>query len=275
MEDFALSELEAVSLTRVPLTATSLADKLRACGLTVGQHLLLHSSMSKMGWIAGGAEAVILAFLEVLGSEGTLMMPTHSTDNTDPAGWINPPVPESWWPIIRQERPPYNPSTTPTRMMGRIPELFRTWPGTLRSAHPVTSFAAQGRMAGFLTADHVLEEEVGQKSPLGKLYDLDGHVLLLGVGHMNNTSLHLAEFWASFPGKKIVHKACAMIKDGERRWVDYESLDLDDHDFSEIGAAFEGEHDLKVQHIGKAEVRFFRQRALVDFAVKWMEENRR
>jgi aminoglycoside 3-N-acetyltransferase len=197
-----MSEAELVQRTGFPLTAHSLADALRRCGMAEGQTVLVHMAMSKLSWVVGGAQAVIMAFLDVLGPTGTLMMPTHTTYNTDPAEWQHPPVPESWWQTIRNHTPAYDPRTSPTRIMGAVPELFRTWPGVIRSAHPVTSFAALGPNARYLIDDHVLEEETGERSPVGRLYELDGEVLLLGVEHWNNTSLHLAEYRANYPGKR-------------------------------------------------------------------------
>jgi len=114
-----------IEQTDYPLTSSSLAEKLRACGLEMGQTILVHMAMSKLGWVVGGAEAVIWAFLDVLGKSGTLMMPTHTVDNTDPAEWENPPVPQEWWQLIRDHMPAYNPHTTPSRNMGVVPELFR------------------------------------------------------------------------------------------------------------------------------------------------------
>lgn len=269
-----MSEANAIQKTDIPLTRTSLAQELRACGLSDGQVVLVHSAMSKLGWIPGGAEAVILAFLDVLGDDGTLMMPSHSSDNSDPARWENPPVPESWWPIIRESTPPFNPATTPTRMMGTIPELFRTWPGTLRSYHPTSSFAARGPQAAFLTSDHFLEADVGDDSPIGKLYQLDGYVMLLGVDHMNNTSLHLAEHRGNYPGKHSMQTSSSMMVDGEQRWVTFETLDLQDDDFDKLGASFESANKTVVHRIAQADVRLIKQRSLVDFAINWMEENR-
>src|SRR3712207_648408 len=219
MED-GMSEATIIAQTEHPLTTQSLAEKLHACGLRPGQTVLVHMAMSRLGWVVGGAEAVILAFLDVLGPEGTLMMPTHTTSNTDPAEWQHPPIPQSWWQLVRDHTPAYNPATTPTRLMGAVPELLRTWPGALRSNHPVTSFAAIGPNAEYLTADHVLEEDTGDHSPVGRLYDLDGDVLLLGVTHWKNTSLHLAEARAHYPGKRTIRSGSAMMIAGTRKWVE-------------------------------------------------------
>jgi aminoglycoside 3-N-acetyltransferase len=269
-----MPEENVVDRTTAPLTVASLADHLRTCGLEEGQTVLVHMAMSKLGWIIGGAEAVILALLAAVGDSGTIMMTTNSSNNTDPWEWQHPPVPEEWWQMIRDHTPAYNPRTTPTRGMGVVPELFRTWPGTLRSAHPAFSLAARGPNAEYLVADHALAEDSGDRSPLGKLYELDGHVLLLGVDHWNNTSLHLAEFRANWPGKRTLRTGSAMLVDGQRQWVTYETLGFSPDDFGEIGAAFDQAHNIAVQHINDAEMRFFRQRLLVDFAVAWMERHR-
>lgn len=269
-----MSSSKVMDNTQHPLTVGSLAEQLRDCGLRPGQTVLVHMAMGKLGWVIGGAEAVILAFLEVLGPEGTLMMPAHTPDNSDPADWQNPPIPEGWKPLVRDHTPAFNPDTTPTRMMGAVAELFRTWPGTVRSNHPMDSFAAHGPNAEFLTHDHLLEEGVGERSPIGRLYELDGYVLLLGVSHENNTSLHLAEHRADYPGKRPLQTGSAMLVEGQRKWITFETLYLHDADFSELGEAFETEFHVAISRVGLAEARFFRQRAVVDFAVAWMEKNR-
>ena len=269
-----MSERSVIERTSTPVTVASLTDQLRACGLAEGQTVLVHMAMSKLGWVIGGAEAVILALLSAVGESGTIMMTTNSSNNSDPWVWQHPPVPETWWQTIRDHTPAYNPLTTPSRGMGVVPELFRTWPGAVRSAHPAFSLAALGPRAEYLVADHALDEDAGDRSPLGKLYGLDGYVLLLGVDHGNNTSLHLAEFRADYAGKRNLCTGSAMLVKGQRQWVTYETLDTTSDDFGEIGAAFEEAHAIAVQHINDAQVRFFRQRLIVDFAAAWMEQHR-
>jgi aminoglycoside 3-N-acetyltransferase len=267
-------EADVVQHTSIPLTAESLAAKLRAVGMDSGQTVLVHTSLSKLGWVVGAAQAVVMALIDVLGDSGTLMMPTHTTNNTDPEEWQHPPVPEGWWQVIRDHTPAYDPATTSTREMGAVAELFRTWPGTIRSDHPVSSFAARGPSAGYLIADHPLTDETGDGSPIGKLYKLDGYVLLLGVDHWNNTSLHLAEVRADYPGKTTLKAGSAMLVNGQRKWVAYEVFETNSDDFGAIGDAFDAAHQNTIHQIGEGKVRFFKQRALVDFAVQWMEQNR-
>lgn len=269
-----MSEAQTIAAEALPLTFVSLVDQFAACGLAAGQPVLVHSAMSRLGWIAGGAVTVIQALMHVLSPEGTLVMPTHTAGNTDPAHWRHPPVPEAWWEIIREQTPPYDPTRTPTRLMGAIPELFRTWPEVKRSAHPIGSFAAWGKHADFITQHHDLKSMFGEKSPLARLYDLHGWVLLLGVSHENNTSLHLAESRAQYRGKKYLHEGCAMLVNGERRWVEFDMIDWDTDDFEQIGNAFEDAYQLDRHRVGQATVRLLPQRSLVDFAMEWMEKNR-
>ena len=99
-------------------------------------------------------------------------------------------------------------------------------------------------------------------------------VLLIGVGYEKNTSLHLADARASYPGKHTYTAHSAVIENGKRVWKAYETLYVDGEDFAAIGAAFEQEHAVQKGALGGATLRLMRQRELVDFSVKWIEENR-
>lgn len=270
-----MPERDVVSATEHPATVPSLVRDLRALGVEPGMALFVHSSLSSLGWVAGAAQAVVMALQEAVGESGTIAMPGHSTSLSEPSQWGHPAVPESWWETIRTETPAFDRRLTPTRGMGRIAELFRSAPDVVRSYHPQTSVAARGPKADFLTKDHALDSAVGEGSPMARLYDLDGRILLLGVGHDRNTSLHLSEYRATWPSKKYAAQGAPILVDGERRWVEYEDLDWDDEDFAEIGAAFERETaEVRVGKVARAECRLMRQRPLVDFGVKWIEQNR-
>nr|WP_308531362.1 AAC(3) family N-acetyltransferase [uncultured Paenibacillus sp.] len=229
-------------------TVETLRADLMALGVREGSTLLVHSSFKALGkWVCGGPSAVVLALEAALGEQGTLVMPTHSGDLGDPARWQNPPVPKAWWDTIREQMPAYDPELTSLWYMGVIPDTFRKQKGTLRSGHPQVSFAARGREAKAITADHELEFGLGERSPLARIYEQRGDVLLLGVGHGNNTSIHLAELRANYPGKEIYAAKAPMQVKGERRWVEFTELEYDSEDFEQLGADFARETGLVKQ----------------------------
>jgi len=258
-----------------PVTVDSMADDLRAIGVTAGQTVLVHGSLSALGWVCGGAPAVVDAIERVVGEDGTVVMPTHSPGNMDPADWENPPVPDSWYETIRETMPPYRPAIAPTRGMGAIAECFRSCPGVHRSDHPQHSFAAWGGDARFVTDDHSLAYSLGEGSPLARVYDLDGDVLFLGADHGTNTSLHLAEYRADLD-LGTERRAGAVLVDGDREWLSWEDLAIDDGDFERCGEAFERTHPGAVSTgtVGVGDATRLPQRRLVDFAVEWLEASR-
>ena len=271
-----MSEHDVVLRTATPATTATLRRDLQALGLQPGMLVLVHSSLSRLGWICGGAQAVVQALLDVLGPNGTLVMPTHTPQLSDPAGWQAPPVPEEWWEPIRHGMPAFDPNLTPTYGMGAIVECFRHVPGVLRSYHPHASFAAHGPLAYSITRDHALNETLGERSPLGRIYTHDGWVLLLGVGHENNTSLHLAEYRANFATKRIITTGAPLQAEGQQRWVIFQDIDYITDDFAQIGADFAAaRNEWQAGTVGMGKGMLMRQRALVDFAVTWMESHRR
>jgi aminoglycoside 3-N-acetyltransferase len=258
-----------------PVTRESLVHDLFELGVRKAMTLLVHTSLSRLGWVLGGPQTVIEALLESLGPQGTLMMPAHSMQLTEPQYWRNPPVPESWWPTIRAQAPVFDKHLTPTRGMGCVAELFRTMPGALRSNHPHGSFAARGPNAPRLTAHHKLTDMFGEASPLGSLYDADGHVLLLGVDHGNNTSLHLAENRADFPGKRWSQQGARLITNNVSQWVEFADFETDASDFAALGEAFAAQTGLESRGpIGWGTGRLMRQRAVVDYGRQWLEKQR-
>ncbi len=267
--------MAAASAADALITPSSLADDLVRLGVERGMLLNVHSALSRIGWVVGGAQSVIQALLDVLGSDGTLTMPSHSAQLSNPANWRRPPAPERWWETIRAEMPAFHPDRTPTRFMGVIAETFRSWPGVLRSSHPQTSHAAYGPLAERIVAEHPLECLFGDTSPIGKLYALDGHVLLLGVGHGNNTVLHLAEDRARIPSKMRHTEGAPVLVDGVRRWQVFHPFKVSDDDFPALGEAFAATGGERRGKVGAADAILMRAREVVDFAVPWLEANRR
>ncbi len=149
---------------------------LRSLGLKSGSIVMMHAAMSKIGWIEGSAPTVLDAILEILGPEGTLMVPTfsYSYDKRDLAQ-------------------AFDKRTTPSCNNGMLADTLWKRPDAHRSDHPAYSVAAVGARAGEMIRNHPIEQPVGEGSPLHRLVQQDGYVLLLGVGQEKNSLVHTAE----------------------------------------------------------------------------------
>jgi len=158
-----------------------LVAELQKLGLRRGGVLLVHSSLSSLGFVPGGPAAVIAALRDALGPDGTLMMPTHTWE------WMN-----------RGLRV-FDVHTTPG-CVGTIAEHFRKIDGTLRSLHPTHSVAAQGPQATEMLIGHEeAETPCGTGTPYARLLEADGQILLLGAMLDSNTAFHCMEALCGYP----------------------------------------------------------------------------
>jgi len=267
-------QLKAIKNSSHPITISKLIEDLKQLGLCSGDTVLIHSSLSALGWVVGGAQAVVEALCQVVLPQGTLVMPTHSSQFTEPRHWQNPPVPQSWWETIRAHVPAYDPHLTPTCGMGAIVECFRHVPGVLRSSHPTHSFAAVGPLAQTILEVHSLEDGLGECSPLGTLARLDAKILLLGVGFDSCTMLHLAEAKAEYKDKGRILQGSAIIRDGQRQWISFYEQNYNSDDFLECGEAFLQAGHARTTTVGQGRSHLFNTHSLLKFAVPWLEKNR-
>jgi aminoglycoside 3-N-acetyltransferase len=169
------------------------AAQLGALGVCGGGVLLVHTSYKAVRPVRGGPLGLIAALRAALGAQGTLVMPSMTDGETV-----------------------FDPAATPSYAMGITAELFWRQPGVLRSAHPGASFAAQGPRAAQICAPQPLAPPHGPDSPVGRVHELDGQVLLLGVGHGESTTLHLAEVLAQVP-YSVAHPCVVEIDGAPRR----------------------------------------------------------
>jgi aminoglycoside 3-N-acetyltransferase len=249
------------------VTRDSVCAQLRALGVTPGETLLVHSSLSSLGWVCGGAVAVVQGLLDVLGPEGTLVVPTQTGDLSDPALWSRPPVPEEWWATIRAAMPAYDPLVTPSRGVGVIPETVRTWPGASRSAHPQTSFAGIGPRARTILDGHAPDCRLGEKSPLARLEAMGARVLLLGAGYGTCTSFHLAEYRIPAPRVRVG-------RPGPAGWEVVTEVAINSDRFDELGHDFERDRTVVRGKVGAAGVRLFPVADAVAYAERWLALHR-
>ena len=172
---------------------------LLASGLRKGGAVLVHSSLSSMGHVAGGAKTVIRGLLDALGPEGTLLMPALS------------------WELAYEKRPVFDFLHTPSSV-GAVTEYFRTRPGTIRSLHPTHSVCGVGRLAKQMLKNHRLDHTpCGPNSAYRALKEADGQVLFLGCGMRPNTSMHAVEELVEPPpwlGPTVVYRV--ILADGSQ-----------------------------------------------------------
>jgi aminoglycoside N3'-acetyltransferase len=155
------------------VTVVSLARDLRALGLTSGSAVLVHSSLRAVGRVEGGADGFVAAVLAVVGPGGTMVAPTFT-----------------------YRSPRFDPATTPGRT-GAVSEALRARDGAVRSRHPFYSVAALGPLAAELCRGHELLPGTALGSPLDRLAEHGGLVVLVGVGHEASTTIHVGEFHAA------------------------------------------------------------------------------
>ena len=146
---------------------------LESMGLKAGNRVMVHSSLSSMGHVEGGAPTVLQAFLDVLGAAGTLMVPTFTHSGCQY----------------------YDPLLTPS-LNGAITEAARSLPGAIRSLHPTHAVTVVGPDAEDLVEDDLDRGALGRDSALDRLIKKGGHVFLLGVDHRANSSIHIGEDYA-------------------------------------------------------------------------------
>lgn len=268
-----MSEQTIIAKSAYPQTKISLIDAFHCIGVRKGSVVFLHSSLSSIGWVCGGARTVIEAMLSTLEESGTLVMPAHSADLSDPQDWENPPVPKSWVEPIKNNMPAFDRILTPTYGMGMISEAFRLWPNVCRSYHPQHSICALGPRAEEITSNQPLEDAHGESSPLAKLYKADASILLLGVGFDCCTSLHLAEIRAQ-PFRKKETSSAPMTIDGRRIWKRFETYPVEIEDFSLVGEHLLECGIVETGLIGLAKSYFMPIRSVVDESTEWFIQNR-
>jgi aminoglycoside 3-N-acetyltransferase len=226
------------------VTRAAMTDQLRALGVERSGVLLVHTSFRAIRPVEGGPSGLIEALRNALGPDGTLAMPSWSGNDDEP----------------------FDPAATPASPdLGVVADTFWRLPGVLRSNH-AHAFAAAGPHAAHIVCDPLPLPPHIPESPVGRVHELDGQVLLLGVGHDADTTLHLAELLAGVPYRSPTH--CTGLKDGRPVRIDYGE---NDHCCERFALADEWlrARDLQSEGlVGHAQARLVRARHITEVAVE-------
>ena len=220
-----------------------ISEALQALGLQVGHIVFVHSSLSSIGYVEDGADTMVDAFLDVLGSTGTLVVPTFTFSHGG------------------KSNPVFDPIQDPSEM-GRITEVTRTRPGARRSHHLLHSVAALGPHAEEITAVHGASAWAAD-GPFWKLYELDAHILMLGVPYLRCTFFHVIEQLVQVRYRQW-RKVDARVQepDGRKRPLPVLGYSpkpgFAGNDFNKLGAILEKRGLAQVGAVGNAVARRFR-----------------
>jgi len=257
--------LEKGMVSNVRVSKEDIKTGLKELGLKKGDIIGVHSSLNSFGYVEGGANAVIDALLEVVEKEGTIVMPTHSTNRI-----MMKLTPEetvagvSWICKIL----PYDPKEAPCTT-GVIPETFRKRNGVTRSLHPLFSVAAVGPKAKEIV-------EAGNVKNMGswkRLLELDGYILLIGVGLEVCTAMHLAEELVHFPRhilEKITPPKWLFEKYPANEW----DFDFGPYpDFSKMEEPCLKHKKMKTVKVGKATLKLVKLKDLINLYTEHLRRN--
>ena len=231
-----------------PWPMTALNDQLLALGITPGSILLVHSAFSRIKPIEGGPAGLIAALEDAVGEEGTLVMPSMTDDDDHP----------------------FDPAVTPCISLGIVADTFWRQPGVRRSDNP-HAFAAKGPAADYITSPHVVEIPHGPDSPVGRVHELGGLVLLLGIGHDANTTVHLAEFLGGVRYRLPHHVTIEL--EGKPVRVDYREIDHCCQKFALLDQWLDAEGLQQRGRVGSGEARLMAAGDVVKTVVPRLKED--
>lgn len=230
------------------ISLSEMIGQILALGAQPGGVLVVHTAFSKVAPVEGGPRGLIEALRAALGPSGTLVMPSMSDDDDHP----------------------FDPKATPCLGMGVVANTFWRMPGVLRSDSP-HAFAAIGPRAAEITQPHPVDVPHGLDSPVGRVYELDGQVLLLGVGHDADTTVHLAENMAGVRYRLPCYST--VLRDGQPARLDYGEVDHCCENFNLLDRWLEAGGRQRRGVVGHAEARLARSRDVVEAALARLREN--
>lgn len=230
------------------ISKKQLTQQLLDLGVKPGGVLLVHCAFSQVKPVEDGPLGLIAALQAALGLDGTLVMPSMADDDDYP----------------------FDPQQTPCLGMGVVANTYWQLTDVLRSDSP-HAFAAKGQAAARITTPHPIDVPHGLDSPVGRVYELDGQVLLLGVGHDANTTVHLAEYLAGVRYRRKVQ--ATVFSDGQLTRLSYEEIDHCCENFSLVDSWLEASGLQSRGKVGHAEARLIRSRDIIEVVTEQLGVN--
>jgi len=247
----------------VIVTKRDIIDGLKRVGLKRGANVIVHSSLKSFGRVDGGADSVVDALIETVGDKGTVMMPCFTYD---------------WQPGQK-----FDWSKAQSTWTGKIPTTFGQRPGTKRGKHPLYDVAVRGPLADWII-------KVNDRIPMGwgenKIYyqmmEKNGSVLLLGVDHNANSTIHICQELADVPyiankkpmSRMTLDELMALPRDKQEEIIELHMSTMETQkDFNRIEPVLEAAGKIRKTKIGSADVRYMYSKDLIELGTAALKKS--
>lgn len=244
-------------------TKEMICQQLEILGIQKGMVLYIQTDLRKLGEFAGGAQTLLNALMDSVGFEGTLVIPTFTMSLVDPA-CRKKRIARQYWQQARQDALPYHRKLSAPDCNDAFTLQFLRNEGVVRSYHPIYSFAAWGKYAKLICDKHPLHFGLGEDSPLGKLLEFNGHVVLLGELYHKCMLFKLASYKEERQPIRII---TAPIENNQSMiWKDMLELSFKDELDVAIGDYITSHGLVNTSYIGNGKCYMFNARE----SIKWI-----
>lgn len=254
------------------LTKEDIKYQLQKMGIKKGMSILVHADLSKIGYLSNGPQTIIDALMDAVGYDGTIVMETFTLHMVDPCCRKDMHIDCESWEYIRDSMKPFDRKLSAGSYDALVEQFLRN-EGVARSYHPLYSFAAWGKYAKVICDRHPLHFSLSDESPLGKLFELNGFVLLLGCDYEDCVMFHLARYNANQLPIKIA--CCPVNINGKADWKDLLDLDLNNEGYDTVGKIMEEREIVKMCAMGDGLCKFFSGRQAVTLATAYYNLNKK
>ncbi len=246
------------------VTKDDITQGLVNLGLKTGDLLMVHSSLSSIGFVEGGAKTIVDCLLDVLGNEGTLVVPTFTYPSA-----VTDSVDEMWV---------FDPSSTNSGVGSITNEVIRR-SSSRRSIHLWHSVSSIGPLSELIVS-------VGRSSawdfdsPMSWILSNGGSILLLGVPYQNLTAIHVweVEFQVDYRRdyyiERRLRKPDGKIEPLLSR-VHSPKESYPGQDFNRFGERLEGDNKVNKGSVGNAIARLFSAEDAYSLAKTMYQEDKK
>lgn len=264
----ASKQAEIIGKTKKPLTKNDIVEGLKKLGIKADSKLEVHASLSAFGFVVNKAYDLVDALMDVV-KKGVIIVPAHTSEMTNPRDWENPPVPESWFEIIEENRKAFDPEVFIPERVGVFAQTFEHYPNVLRTYHPEVSLSVYNQTDDPHWLDHGFDDR-DCIHPLYKLQAEGGKILMMGTDFKTVSSIHLTEYLSDYASLSHYDYKIKMGNEFIKKTITTKYFDDDDLNFDIIAKryidTYKGTDDYKQVELGLATLTLIDAKKLFDIA---------